>query len=264
MKTPRAHLAATLLCAAITGACSRSTPPGEAPIKVAAASDLSFAFKEVGAAFEKRSGRKVTFTFGSTGMLAKQIAEGAQYDVFAAANVSFVEDVIKADACIAETKSPYARGRIVIWTKNGGVAPPEAIGDLTDPRFVKIAIANPEHAPYGKAAREAMIGAGVWEGIKSRIVNGENVSQSLQFAQTGNAESAFVALSLAVVTEGGSYVLVDDTLHKPIDQALVVCKRGADEKVGRDFATFVSSPDGRQIMKKYGFTLPGETVVKAP
>jgi molybdate transport system substrate-binding protein len=237
--------------------------PG-APIKVAAASDLAFAFKDIGAEFEKRTGRQVSFTFGSTGMLAKQIAEGAPFDVFAAANVSFVDDVIKAGACDAETKAPYARGRIVIWSKKAeGFAPPAALADLADARFVKLAIANPEHAPYGRAAKEALMSAGVWEKVEPKIVYGENIQQTLQFAQTRNAEAAIVALSLATVTEGGDSVAIDEGLHKPIDQALVVCKRGTDAKVGRDFATFVGSPEGRAIMKRYGFLLPGEVVGKA-
>jgi molybdate transport system substrate-binding protein len=236
-----------------------------APIKVAAAADLAFAFKDIGAAFEQQAGKTVTFTFGSTGQLAKQISEGAPYDVFAAANVSFVEDVVKAGACDPSTKAMYARGRIVIWTKkSSGVAAATALTDLRDARFVKVAITNPEHAPYGRAAKEAMETAGVWEAVKPKIVYGENVQQTLQFAQTGNAEAAIAALSLATVTEDGSYQLIDDSLHKPLDQALVVCKRGTNAEVGRAFTAFVNSADGRAIMRRYGFLLPGETVAQSP
>lgn len=232
-----------------------------APIKVGAASDLAFAFKDVGAAFEQKTGRKVTFTFGSTGQLAKQISEGAPYDVFAAANVSFVDEVVQAGACDPETKAMYARGRVVIWTQaSGGVAAAKAVPDLTDARFAKIALANPEHAPYGRAAKEALETAGIWDAVKPKIVYGENIQQTLQFAQTGNVEAAIAALSLAMVTKGGAYHLIDDSLHKPIDQALVVCKRGANPAVAREFAAFVSSAEGRAIMKRYGFLLPGETV----
>lgn len=234
-----------------------------APIKVAAASDLAFAFKEVGAAFTAKTGAEVTFTFGSTGQLAKQISEGAPYDVFAAANVSFVDEVVKAEACDGATKAMYARGRIVVWSKkSGGVAAPAALKDLEDPRFVKIAIANPEHAPYGRAAKQALEASGLWDRVQPKIVYGENISQTLQFAQTGNVEAAIAALSLAIVSEDGSYLLIDEALHKPIDQALVVCKRGANATVARQFAEFVSSPDGRAIMKRFGFLLPGEAVVR--
>lgn len=250
-----------------SAASAEGSPASAKPsaIKVAAAADLAFAFKEVGAAFEQKTGKKATFTFGSTGQLAKQISEGAPYDVFAAANVSFVDDVVKAGACDPSTKAMYARGRIVVWTKkSSGIAAATAITDLTDARFVKIAIANPEHAPYGRAAKEAMEAAGIWDAVKPKIVYGENVQQTLQFAQTGNTEAAIAALSLATVTEDGAYLPIDESLHKPIDQALVICKRGTNAEVGREFTAFVNSPDGRAIMRRYGFLLPGETVAQAP
>lgn len=230
------------------------------PLKVAAAADLSLAFKEVGAAYERASGDKVLFSFGSTGLLEKQIVQGAPYDVFAAANVSFADDAVAGGACAADSKALYARGRIVVWWRKGaGVAPPKSVAELADARFVKIAIANPAHAPYGKAAEEAMHGAGVWAAVKPKLVFGENVQQTLQFAQSGNAEAALVALSLAVVSDG-EYLLVDDALHAPIDQALVACGRDPERRRrARAFIAFVDSPAGRAIMKKYGFLLPGET-----
>jgi molybdate transport system substrate-binding protein len=249
--------------ALVVGAALGCAPASAAPpssLKVAAAADLALAFKEVGAAYEKKSGDKVIFSFGSTGLLEKQIVEGAPFDVFAAANVSFAEDAIKSGACAADSKSLYARGRIVVWwRKDAAFAAPKSIADLADKRFVKIAIANPSHAPYGKAAQQAMEKAGVWAAVQPRLVFGENVQQTLQFAQSGNAEAAVVALSLAVINDG-NYVLVDDTLHAPIDQALVVCGKDAERnKRARAFTGFVSSTEGRAIMKKYGFLLPGET-----
>ena len=252
------------------GACKRSDPaPGEstasATIKVAAAADLSLAFRDLGMEFEKKTGMKVVFTFGSTGNLAKQIAEGAKYDLFAAANQSFVDDVIKAGACDGATKTPYARGRIVVWTKDDAkIAPPTSLADLADKRFVKIAIANPEHAPYGLAAQQALTTAGVWETVKPKLVYGENVQQTLQFGQTGNVEAAIVALSLATVVEGGKWIAIEEAQHKPIDQALVVCKGGTSMQGAKDFAAFLGSADGRAVMRKFGFLLPGESVVKAP
>ena len=123
------------------------------------------------------------------------------------------------------TKAPYARGRIVVWTKDRAECEARR---LADPRYAKIAIANPEHAPYGKAAQQALEKAGIWETVKPKLVYGENVQQTLQYAQTGNAEAAIVALSLAIVAQGGKYLLVDDSIHKPIDQAMVVCSRGGN------------------------------------
>jgi molybdate transport system substrate-binding protein len=247
------------------GACSRRAEDHGKQLRVAAAADLKAAFGEVAGAFEKKTGSSVKASFGSTGLLAKQIQEGGPFDVFAAANVSYVDDVVKAAACDGSTKSLYARGRIVIWTSNKStVVPPTSVADLKDPRFSKVAIANPDHAPYGKAAEQALEHAGVLDAVKPKLVLGENVQQTLQFAQTGNVDAAIVALSLAIVAENGAYVPVDESLHTPIDQALVVCKNGGSVLAGREFAEFVSSADGRAIMKRYGFLLPGETLARTP
>lgn len=234
------------------------TGPGaeKPPLKVAAAADLAKAFGELGAAYEKEHGQKVVFSFGSTGLLAKQIEEGAPFDLFAAANVSFVDEAVKSGACSDATKALYARGRIVAWTKDGD-AP--RMADLAAPRWAKIAIANPEHAPYGRAAKEAMQKAGVWDAVASRVVYGENVQQTLQFAQSGNADVAIVALSLAVVS-GGKYAPVDPAMHAPLEQALVVCKGGPG---AREFAAYVNADAGRSVMRRYGFLLPGETISAA-
>ncbi|MGH7330883.1 MAG: molybdate ABC transporter substrate-binding protein, partial [Polyangiaceae bacterium] len=232
-------------------------------LKVAAAADLASAFKDVGDAYKAKTGQEVKFSFGSTGLLAKQIAEGAPYDVFAAANVSYADDTTKAGACFADTKSLYATGRIVMWAMKTASLPAK-IEDLADPKFAKIAIANPEHAPYGQAAKQALTKAGIWDKVSPRIVYGENVQQTLEFAQSGNAEVAIVALSLAIVSEG-QYVVIDSALHDRIDQALVVCKGSgaAASQSGKAFTAFVGSPDGRAIMRRYGFLLPGETPVAA-
>ncbi len=244
--------------AATAAVCAHAEP---SPLKVAAAADLAVAFKEVGAAWEKKSGDKVVFSFGSTGLLEKQLVEGAPFDVFAAANVSFADDAVKAGVCAADSKALYARGRVVIWWRKGGnVAPPRSLADLADARFVKVAIANPAHAPYGKAAQEALTNAKLWQKVQPKLVYGENVQQTLQFAQTGNAEAALVALSLALVAPDGDYVAVDDKLHSPIDQALVTCGHDTARTTrARAFTAFVASPDGRNIMRRYGFLLPGET-----
>ena len=238
-----------------------AAPGVVAPLRVAAAADLAFAFKDIAAAYEKKSGQKVELVMGSTGLLAKQIEEGAPFDVFAAANVSFADDVAKAGACDGKTKALYAQGRIVLWTsKKLGIAAPADIKELADKKFVKVAIANPEHAPYGKAAQEAMTKAGVWDAVKPKIVYGENVQQTLTYAQTGNVEVAVVALSIAMATPDGDYHLVDPSLYSEINQALVVCgKDMARQAAARGFVAFVNSPDGRVIMKRYGFVLRGES-----
>jgi molybdate transport system substrate-binding protein len=242
--------------------CKKEPPSPVTAPKIAAAADLAFAFEEVGTAYARATGVKPVFTFGSTGLLAKQLEQGAPFDGFAAANVSFVERVVAAGACDGTTKTLYARGRLVLWAKSG-VALPARIEDIADPRFVKIAIANPEHAPYGKAAREALERSGVWPLVEKRVVFGENVQQTLKFAQTGNAEVAIVALSLAVVTKDGGYLPIDPGLHAPLDQALVACNHGAAKEAGKSFGEFVSSAEGRTIMKRHGFLLSGEVLAGA-
>jgi molybdate transport system substrate-binding protein len=232
------------------------------PIKVAAASDLAKAFEEVGAAYEKQSGKRAVFTFGSTGMFAKQIHEGAPFDVFAAANVKFVDEVVRDGRCKGDTKALYARGRIVLFAKKGSPLP-AAIAELADPKFVKVAIANPEHAPYGLAAKQALEKAGVWKDVEKRLVFGENILQTKQFADSGNADVAIVALSLAIGSDA-PYVEVPADLHEPLDQALVVCAPDAKAEDAKAFAAFVGSEPGRVIMRRFGFLLPGESVAKSP
>jgi len=254
---------AVVAAAALAPGCRRSPDAQAKPvIKVAAAADLGTAFQEVGQAYEKKTGQRVTFSFGSTGLLAKQIAEGAPFDLFAAANTSFVDDVVKAGACEGDSRALYARGRIVAWTKRDAPLAPASLEDLKDPRYAKVSIANPEHAPYGKAARQALVKAGVWDDVSKKAVYGENVQQALQFAQSGNAEVAIVALSLAI-SSGGRYLAIDPATHEPLDQALVVCKGTAPAADARAFAAYVGSDEGRALMKRYGFLLPGESLTDA-
>ena len=258
----RALFLTLMLGAAACSKHSASTAPQES-IKVAAAADLSFAFRDLGDAYEKSTGRKVVFSFGSTGLLEKQLAEGAPFDVFAAANISYADDAAKTGACDAQSEALYATGRIVMYTIESATFSPKSLSELGDARVSKIAIANPEHAPYGKAAKQAMERAGVWDTVHGKVVYGENVQQTLQFAQSGNADVAIVALSLATVTPGHSSEIPMDQYDR-IDQALIVCKNGkAGADAGRGFVDFVKSPDGHAIMKRYGFLLPGESMAKS-
>ena len=258
---------ASLALLALLAACSKpvvAKPNAQHidAIRVAAAADLSNAFDELGAAFEKQTGQKVTFSFGSTGLLARQIEQGAPFDVFAAANISYAEDAIRSGDCDGASKSLYARGRIVVWTKKG-VAAPKTLAELASPRFSRIAIANPAHAPYGQAAMQALSSAGILATVKPRLVYGENVRQALQFAQTGNADAALVALSLAVIYKDGNHLLIDDKQHLPIDQALVVCGKQPERiAAAHAFTAYVGSKAGRAIMARYGFLLPGEFLSK--
>jgi molybdate transport system substrate-binding protein len=251
-------VAACLATLLVVG-CSPARNDRSMPIRVAAAADLTDAFTEVGRAFTQETGREVTFSYAATGLLTQQLREGAPFDLFAAANVSFVDDVIAAGVCDGTTKAPHARGRIVVWSHRNGIAPVADFSELADTRITRIAIANPEHAPYGMAAKQALEHAGIWGAVQSRIVYGENVRQTFQFAETRNVDAAIVALSLVVNDSINPWTLVPDSLHRPIDQALVVCDGGANKAGGLAFAKFVSSPAGRAIMRRHGFLLPGET-----
>jgi len=238
-----------------TAACSRSGHK----VRIAAAADLARAFAELGIEFKSKTGITLELEFGSSGLLAKQIEQGAPFSLFAAANREYVDQAVKSGHCDGATAHPYARGRIVVWTP-AGVQAPAALADLTDPRFHKIAIANPEHAPYGRAAREALDKAGVWAQLQDRIVLGENVQATMLYARDHNADAAIVALSLAVVTDGGAFLPIDPAMHAPLDQAMVVCSGGGedDARAAQRFAAFVSSREGREVMTRYGFLLPDE------
>jgi molybdate transport system substrate-binding protein len=246
-----ARVGLVVLVAAANAGCRRERP---APVvRVAAAADLAVAFEEAGELFRARTGTPVTFTFGSSGLLAKQLREGAPFDVFAAANLAFAHSAIEAGVCDAQTLAPYAVGRLVLWTREG---PAPTLAELADERFARIAIAHPEHAPYGQAAKAALVSTGIWERVAPRLVHGENVQQALQFAQTGNADAALVAASLVVNRTDGVFRWIDEALHPPLLQALVVCRGGAHPGGGRAFAAFVGSPEGRALMERHGFALP--------
>jgi molybdate transport system substrate-binding protein len=240
---------------------ARPTAPSVDSITVAAASDLRPAFDELGAAFTTATGTKVVFSYGSSGQLREQVLNGAPFDVFASANVDFVDAVIKAGRGDAATKADYALGRIVLWSPSG-VTLPSQLQDVADPAYRRIAIANPAHAPYGVAAEQALQSAGVYDTVKSRLVLGENVADTFELAKTGNADVAIVALSLAIA-DGGPYTLIASELHKPLEQALVVTATGPRGATAAAFAAFVSSVEGRAVMVRYGFVLPGETLPAA-
>lgn len=223
-------------------------------IIVSAASDLTGAFKEIGAIYERESGNKVIFNFGSTGILAQQIEGGAPIDLFAAANKKYVDSLERKGLIIPETKRLYAVGRITLATPKGTVK----INSLNDLLKMKIiSIANPSHAPYGMVAKEAMEKTGVWEKVKDRIVFGENIRQVLQYLETGSVDAAIIALSVSIGADV-NYTLIPQELHSPIEQAIAVIKGANNQKGAMGFADFVSGPKGRPIMKKYGFALPSE------
>ena len=236
-----------LLLLLLFASCKSAAP---APLRIAAASDLTEAWTELGARFEAETKIKVVFSFGSSGLLAKQISEGAPFDVFAAANSSFVDVTVKAGACDGATARRYAKGRIAAWSLKG---PLPSLESIADERNKRIALANPEHAPYGRAAKEALEKAGLWPKIEARVVYAENVRQALQQAATGNAEVALVAYSNVINRKDGVTLLVDESLYEPIEQSLVQCARGGQPEAAKRFIEFLESDESRELMKQSGF-----------
>jgi molybdate transport system substrate-binding protein len=230
---------------------------------IAAASDLKFAVEEIAGAFKSETGKDVKLSFGSTGNFAKQIREGAPFELFMAADEKFIRDLAK-DGFLKDDGKLYAEGRIVIMVPHGSTLKADAAFDdlekgLADGRVKKFAIANPEHAPYGKRAEEALKHRGLWEAVQPVLVLGENVSQAAQFATSGNAQGGIIAYSLALspaVSKLGTYVLVPEDWHKPLLQRMALSKKATP--VAEEFYGYMQSPKAREIMKKYGFVLPGE------
>ena len=230
---------------------------------VAAAADLQFALPEVAAAFTKQTGRAVKLTFGSSGNFFRQIEQGAPFQLFLSADEKFVLD-LAAKGLAVDDGALYAVGRIVIIAPHG--SPLKADGDLSDlkaavadGRLTKFAIANPEHAPYGQRAEEALRHIGVWDAIKDKLVLGENVAQAAQFATSGAAQGGIIAYSLALsadVSKLGTYALIPEEWHQPLNQRMALIKGAGD--TARSFYAFLRGASARAILHRYGFALPGE------
>jgi molybdate transport system substrate-binding protein len=247
-----------VLALSLAVARSATAEPATVPaLVVYAASDLDMAFREIKPLFEKATGARVTLVMGSTGNLAKQIEHGAPADAFFAANESFIDDLLAAGAVIPQTRALYAQGRIVLAVPKKSVIAVRELGDLLKPEVRRVAIANPAHAPYGRAAQEALERAGLWEKVKPKLVYGENIRHALQFVETGAVEAGIVALSIADVP-GIAHAPIDPALYAPLNQVAAVVKRSPHPDLGAAFIQFVNGPEGRPILKRYGFLLPGE------
>ena len=251
---------AILIAMALQGSASASRQ--DITITVSAASDLRFAFGEIGEAFEEETGIGVDFNFGSTGQLAQQIEAGAPVDVFAAANVSYIDELAEKDLIVEDSQATYARGQIVLWTPKDSELEIDSIDRLADDDVQRIAIANPDHAPYGAAAKDALESAGIWDEVQDKLVLGENISDTLRYGETGNVDVAIVALSLAVPSDG-TWTVIPQDLYPPLDQAMAVVAGASHESEARAFVDFVNSERGREIMRAYGFLLPGEDAATA-
>ena len=229
-------------------------------IRVAAAADLEFAMKDVAAQFEKQTGTKVDVTYGSSGNFFSQLQNGAPFDLFFSADIGYPRTLEAAGLAEPGTVYEYAIGRIAIWTPADAKVDVVRLGwkTLLDARVQKIAIANPEHAPYGRAAVAALKKAGIYDQVKAKLVYGENISQAAQFVQSGNAQAGIVAMSLAVspgMKEGKRWEIAVD-MHPSIEQAAILLKTSKNKTSASAFLKFVKSEVGRATLSKYGFTIP--------
>ena len=233
-------------------------------ITIAAAADLKFAMDEIVTGFKlNRPGNDVEIIYGSSGKFQTQIRQGAPYDLFFSADIAYPRELAKMGLA-SSAVMPYATGRIVLWSNNMD-ATHMTLADLTSPKIIRIAIANPKHAPYGKRAEEALRASGLWEKVQSKLVFGENIAHTAQFVQTGNAQMGIIALSLALSPElakKGGYYLIPDKLHGPLEQGYIITRRAAAKPLARDFAIFINSKAARSVMTRYGFVLPGEATGK--
>lgn len=257
-----AALAASALFAAACGADAQAVTADE-PLLIAGAADLQPAFTVIGAQFEQATGEEVVFTFGSSGQLAQQLIEGAPMDLYASANVSFVEQVLDAGVGDPDSQTTYAFGRITVWARDDTWRDWQTLDDAAaDDDIQVIAIANPDHAPYGLAAKQALHTAGLWATVEPKLVYGENVADTQRLAASGNADVALIALSLALAADeagDGTWVLLDEDLHQPLQQDLVVVAEDPDRAaLANAFIEYVDSEEGRQVMRRFGFLLPGE------
>lgn len=229
-------------------------------ITIAAAADLKFAMNEIIAGFKKdHTGKDVEVIYGSSGKFHAQIQQGAPYDLFFSADIAFPRELAKKGFAFSDVK-PYAIGRIVLWSTQLDAAR-MTLASLTSPKIARIAIANPKHAPYGKRAEEALRKLGLWDTVQSKLVFGDNIAHTAQFVQTGNAQAGIIALSLALnpeLAKKGSYYLIPDTLHEPLEQGFIITKSAANKPLAKLFTAYMATKDVRSIMRKYGFVLPGD------
>jgi molybdate transport system substrate-binding protein len=229
-------------------------------ITVAAAADLQFAMQDIAAQFQKETGKPVKVIYGSSGNFFQQIQNGAPFDMFFSANLDYPRKLETAGLIVSGSFYEYGRGRIVLWVMNSSTLDLSAgLATLLDRGVTKIAIANPQHAPYGQAAVVAMQKEGIYEKVKDKFVLGENISQTASFVTTGSAEVGIVALSLAIspnLKDKGRYVEIPASEYPPIEQACVILSSSKNQGVARQFLAYVRTPAITETLRRYGFDLP--------
>jgi molybdate transport system substrate-binding protein len=233
------------------------------PANIAAAADLKFALTEIARSFERETGHRLRLSFGSSGNFTHQLEQGAPFELFLSADEQYIFRLAERGV-MADSGSLYAIGRIVLFsphgsplTVDGGLADLRAA--LADGRIRRFAIANPEHAPYGRAARAALQHAGLWESIQNKLVVGENASQAMQFAAAGASQGGIVPLSLSLAPEVaklGRFATIPAGWHagEPLRQRMALTRRAGP--AARAFYDYLQAPAARAVFERFGFALP--------
>jgi molybdate transport system substrate-binding protein len=257
--TARRSALATLVVALASSFGGREIHAQKHEVSIAAAADLQFAMKDLANRFEKATGNTLHLTYGSSGNFFSQLQNGAPFDLFFSADTDYPNKLQNSGLTEPGSMFHYAVGRIVIWTPASSTLDVvnQTWNVLLDASVSKIAIANPEHAPYGRAAVAAMQAAGIYEKVKAKLVFGENISQAAQFVQSGNAQAGIIALTLAISPsmKDGKRWDIPAGSYPAIEQAVVMLKNARDKDTARAFLEFVNSESGRTTLAKYGFAI---------
>jgi molybdate transport system substrate-binding protein len=239
---------------AIACAIGVTRPAAAAEINVAVAANFTEAAKEIATAFERKTGNKVLLSFGSSGQFYTQITQDAPFQVFLSADQERPEKAVAEGFAVPDSRFTYAVGKLVLWSRDPKVV--TGADTLKQGNFSKVAIANPTAAPYGAAAIETMKALNVYDTLQPKIVQGNNIAQTFQFIDTGNAELGFVALSQVIDRSEGSRWLVSANLYAPIKQDAVLLKKGAGNEAAKAFIDFLKGPEAAAIEAKFGYGTP--------
>lgn len=245
---------ALLLACLLAAGCSRNRDE-PASLTVAAAANLTDTFAEIAKRFQAETGISVVYSFGATANLEMQAEHSAPFDVFASADVEHVDRLDRKGLLAPGSRAVYARGKLVLWAPPGARVRVTRIEDLANPEVRHVAIANPQLAPYGQAAVEALKNLRLWDSVQNRIVYAGSISMAKQYAKSGNTEAAFTSYSL-VIRSGGKIIPVPENLHSPLDQAIAVLRSSPRQRQAIRFVDFVLSDTGREILSRYGYGLP--------
>lgn len=248
----------TLAVAVLTiGMLAGRAAPAAAQLTVAAAADLQVVLPAIADRYRQSTGQVLRITYGSSGNFVTQIQNGAPFDLFLSADTAYVERLVESGHARRGSVTPYATGRLVLWArKDRRLDVGRGLSVLTDPRVRRVAIANPEHAPYGRAALAALRHAGIAEAIRTKLVLGENIAQTAQFVQSGNADAGLIALSLALspaLLASGSYIDIPPSSFPPIRQAAVVVSRSRQAEAAGRFLAYLRQPDAVALLRASGF-----------